>query len=136
MASGSLIGPAVYREFVLPYERELSARIRALGALSLLHVCGDTTPMLAEIAETGADGCDVDSPTDWEAAVSILGRSMCVKGNVNPLFFLPSHLDRLPAACAAAKRTAAGLEGFILSTGCLVPRDSAVEAFVMMRRAC
>ncbi len=136
MASGSLISPAAYREFVLPYERELAGHIRKLGALSILHICGNTTGMLADIAETGADGCDVDSPTDWAAAVSILGRSMCLKGNVNPLFFLPRNLDRLPAACADARRAAAGLKGFILSTGCLVPRDSAAEAFEVMRQAC
>jgi uroporphyrinogen-III decarboxylase len=136
MASGSLISPAAYREFVLPYERELVGHIRKLGALSLLHICGNTTRMLAEIAETGADGCDVDSPTDWGAAVSILGPSMCVKGNVNPLLFLPSNLHRLPAACAETCQVAAGLQGFIPSTGCLVPRDSSVEAFEVMRRAC
>jgi uroporphyrinogen decarboxylase len=136
MASGSLISPAAYREFVLPYERELVARIRELGVLSLLHICGNTTGMLADIAETGADGCDVDSPTDWAAAVTILGKSMCVKGNVNPLFFLPDNLPRLPAACGEACRVAAGMRGFILSTGCVVPRDSAVEAFAVMRRAC
>jgi uroporphyrinogen-III decarboxylase len=136
MASGSLISPAAYREFVLPYERELAGRIRSLGALSLLHICGNTTGMLSGIAETGVDGCDVDSPTDWRAAISILGVRMCLKGNVNPLFFLPSNLHRLPAACLEACRAAAGLKGFILSTGCLVPRDSAAVAFEVMRRAC
>lgn len=136
MASGSLISPAAYREFVLPYERELVGHIHRLGALAILHICGDTTGMLTELAETGADGCDVDSPTDWAAAVAVLGRTMCVKGNVNPLLFLPGNLHLLPEACVEARRAAAGLKGFILSTGCLVPRDSAVEAFEMMRRAC
>ena len=136
MASGSLISPAAYREFVLPYERELIEHIRKLGALSILHICGNTTGMLADIAETGADGCDVDSPTDWAAAVSILGKSMCVKGNVNPLLFLPENVSRLNAACNEACRVAAGLKGFILSTGCLVPRDSGAEAFEVMRQAC
>jgi uroporphyrinogen-III decarboxylase len=136
MASGSLISPAAYREFVLPYERELVGHIRKLGALSMLHICGNTTGMLADIAETGAVGCDVDSPTDWAAAVSILGGNVCLKGNVNPLFFLPSNLHLLPAACAEARRAAAGLKGFILSTGCLVPRDSAAEAFEVMWQAC
>jgi MtaA/CmuA family methyltransferase len=136
MASGSLISPTTYREFVLPYERELVARIRELGALSLLHICGNTTKMLGEMAETGADGCDVDSPTDWAAAVSVLGRSMCVKGNVNPLLFLPGNMHQLASACAEAKRVASGLRGFILSTGCLVPRDSTADAFEVMWRAC
>ncbi len=136
MASGSLISPATYREFVLPYERELVGWIRRLGALSILHICGNTTGMLSEMAETGADGCDVDSPTDWEAAVSVLGNRLCLKGNVNPLFFLPENLRRLPRACADALRGAAGLNGFVLSTGCLVPRDSTAEAFEVMRAAC
>jgi uroporphyrinogen decarboxylase len=136
MASGSLISPAAYRDFVLPYERELVGHIRKLGALSLLHICGNTTRMLAEIAETGTDGCDVDYPTDWSAAVSVLGKSMCLKGNINPLFFLPANIHQLAPACAEAKRVAAGLKGFILSTGCLVPRDSVVEAFEVMRREC
>lgn len=136
MASGSLISPATYLEFVLPYERELVARIRKLGALSLLHICGNTTKMLSEMAETGADGCDLDSPTDWAAAVSVLGKSMCLKGNVNPLFFLRANLHHLAAACAEAKRVASGLKGFILSTGCLVPRDSAADAFQVMWKEC
>lgn len=135
MASGSLISPAMYRQFVLPYERELAGRVRDLGALSLLHICGNTSPMLSDIAESGADGCDVDAPTDWAAAVRVLGPRMSVKGNVSPLLFLPDNVDRLGAACGETMRGAAGLKGFILSTGCLVPRDAAREAFDVMARA-
>lgn len=135
MASGSLISPAMYRQFVLPYERELTARIRELGALSLLHICGNTTKLLPDIAASGADGCDVDAPTDWHAAVSVLGPRMCVKGNVSPLLFLPDNVEDLPAACDQTVETAAGLDGFILSTGCLVPRDAARGAFDVMARA-
>ncbi len=135
MASGSLISPAMYRQFVLPYERELAGRIRELGALSLLHICGNTSPMLSDIAESGADGCDVDAPTDWAAAVSMLGPNMSVKGNVSPLLFLPENVYRLGAACRQTVRAAAGMRGFILSTGCLVPRDATREAFGVMARA-
>lgn len=136
MASGSLISPAMYREFVLPYEQELVAQIRRGGALSLLHICGNTSMMLAEIAQTGADGCDIDAPTDWAAAWEILGPRMCLKGNVNPLLFLPENVARLPAACDAARQLAAGRRGFILSTGCLVPPGAAAGAFDVMARAC
>jgi uroporphyrinogen-III decarboxylase len=135
MASGSLISPAMYAEFVLPHEQELAREIRRRGALSLLHICGDTTKMLNQVAESGADGCDVDAPTDWSAAVSILAPRMSVKGNINPLLFLPENLERLPAACEETLRTAAGVKGFILSTGCLVPRDAAREAFDVMAQS-
>ena len=135
MASASLIGPAMYRRFVLPYERELAERVRQLGGLTLLHICGNTTATLDAIAQTGVDGCDVDFPTDWAAAVRVLGPVMSLKGNVNPMLFLPNNAGRLAEACETAKRLAPE-RGFILSTGCLVPRDSAPEAFRIMARAC
>jgi uroporphyrinogen-III decarboxylase len=136
MASSSLLSPAMYAEFVLPYEQELADEIRRLGAQSLLHICGNTTPALAEIARSRVDGVDVDSPTDWPAAVSVQGSVLCVKGNINPMLFLPGKSDELAAACQAACREARRAKGFILSTGCLVPRDSAQEAFMVAARVC
>ena len=135
MASASLIGPAMYCRFVLPYERELAERVRQLGALTLLHICGNTTATLDAIAQSNVDGCDVDFPTDWAAAVRVLGPVMALKGNVNPMLFLPNNAGRLAEACEAAKRLAP-TRGFILSTGCLVPRDSTPEAFRIMAGAC
>jgi len=136
MASGSLIGPAMYGRFVLPYQQDLFAAIRRQRALSLLHVCGNITPLLPEIAQSGADGCDVDWPTDWPAAVRILGPKMGLKGNLDPLLFLPENQSRLVPACRQTRRIAASAEGFILSTGCLVPRDSCREAFWTLAREC
>jgi uroporphyrinogen-III decarboxylase len=136
MASGSLISPAMYREFVLPYEQELTREIRRQGGLSLLHVCGNITPMLAEIAECGADGADIDAPADWPAVVRVLGPKICLKGNINPILFLPENVERLASACETTLGEATGLPNFILSTGCLVPRDSCRKAFETMARAC
>lgn len=136
MASGSLISPAMYRRFVLPYERELAEEIRRCGGLSLLHVCGNITTTLTPIAECGVDGADVDAPTDWPAAVRVLGPKMCLKGNISPLLFLPENVAELAAACENTLREVAGLPNFILSTGCLIPRDSCREAFDVMSRAC
>ena len=135
MASASLLSPSMYTEFVLPYEQQLADAIRRLGCLSLLHICGNTTPTLAEIAQSRADGVDVDSLTDWPAAVRIVGKNSCVKGNVNPQLFLPDKLPELAEACRIAIRDAEGARGFILSTGCLVPRDSTRVAFDVMARA-
>jgi uroporphyrinogen-III decarboxylase len=135
MASASLIGPAMYRRFVLPHERELARRVRELGGLTLLHICGDITATLEAIAQSGVDGCDVDFPTDWQAAVRVLGPVMGLKGNVNPMLFLPDGACRLADACETTRRSAPS-RGFILSTGCLVPRDSTGEAFAIMAAAC
>ena len=136
MASSSLLSPQMYADFVLPYEQELADEIRRLGALSLLHICGNITPALEAIAQSRADGVDVDAPTDWAAAVRILGPRACLKGNLNPLLFLPGKAQALADACDAARREAEAAGRFIMSTGCLVPRDSARAAFEVMARAC
>ena len=136
MASGSLIGRHTYEEFVLPYQQALADEIRRLGGLSLLHVCGNATPSLAAIAETCADGADIDWPTDWQAAVRILGPRMCLKGNVDPRLFLPGRANELAAACRAALDATPTARGLILSTGCLVPRDSTPAAFRTMAEVC
>ena len=133
--SNSLLSARMYADFVLPYERELADEIRRQGALSLLHICGNVTPSLPHIATSRVDGVDIDSPTDWPAAVEVLGLDVCLKGNINPTLFLPGREEELAAACAASKRVVVRAEGFILSTGCLVPRDSSREAFNIMARA-
>ncbi|MEI6782387.1 MAG: uroporphyrinogen decarboxylase family protein [Verrucomicrobiota bacterium] len=136
MASSSLLSPQMYAEFVLPYEQELADEIRRLGALSLLHICGNITPALAQIAQSRVDGVDVDAPTDWPAAVSILGPHLCLKGNINPLLFLPGKGVELRTAGEIAKCIGEPARSLILSTGCLVPRDSAREAFSIMAGVC
>ena len=136
MASGSLISPGLYRRFVLPYERELARELRRLGALSILHICGNIKPMLSDIAESEVDGADIDAPTDWEAAVKILGPKISLKGNINPMLFLRENVHQLASACETTLRVANALPGHILSTGCLVPRDSCREAFGIMARCC
>jgi uroporphyrinogen-III decarboxylase len=136
MASASLISRQMYAEFVLPYEQELAGEIRRLGGLVILHICGNITPSLHAIAECDCDGADIDRPTDWNAAVRTLGPKMCLKGNIDPLLFLPENVGSLGPACETALRGAATAKGFILSTGCLVPRDAARAAFSIMADAC
>jgi uroporphyrinogen-III decarboxylase len=136
MASGSLISRALYRRFVLPYERDLAKELRRLGALSILHICGNINPMLSDIAESEVDGADIDAPTDWETAVRTLGPTISLKGNLNPILFLPDNVRQLASACETTLRIANAHRGHILSTGCLVPRDSCREAFNIAARCC
>jgi hypothetical protein len=136
LGSGSLISPQQYRDFVLPYERSLANEIRRAGALSILHICGDVTSALSDIAGCGADGFDLDYPVDLSTALAALLPAVAVKGNINPALFLKGQRESLRRACARALQTAYGVEGFILSTGCLVPRDAETGAFQTMSELC
>ena len=136
LGSGSLISPVQYRDFVLPYEVELAKEIRKHGALSLLHICGDVTNSLVDIAKCSADGFDLDYPVDLVSALDILLPDVAVKGNINPRLFMEGFSEELKNACLQAKAAAADRDGFIMSTGCLVPRDSVNESFRIMADIC
>jgi uroporphyrinogen decarboxylase len=136
LGSGSLISPEQYREFVLPYEQEIARMFRERGVLTLLHICGNIRNSLDFIAQSGVDGIDLDYPVPVEAAFNALGPETSVKGNINPGLFLPGHAAELTEACRSLLKRADGQPGFIMSTGCLVPRDSTEEAFHIMRTEC
>ena len=136
LGSGSLISPEQYRRFVLPYERDLADEIRRGGVSSILHICGDVSAALPDIARSGVDGFDLDFPVDLNTGLEILLPAVAVKGNINPVLFLAGHQDALTASCRRAIEAARGRAGFILSTGCLVPRDSSLEAFQIVAECC
>jgi len=135
-ASGSLISPAFYDTFVLPYEKSLTDFIRAKGGLSILHICGNTTALLLGIAKSGADGFDLDYPVDLKRAIDVLLPNIAVKGNINPTLFLSGCEAELITQTKAAVQDVKGKPGAILSTGCLVPRDSLPEAFKIFAEIC
>ncbi len=136
LGSGSLISPRHYREFVLPYEQSMAEEIRRRGGLSLLHICGNVTSALEDIACCKADGFDLDYPVEMQTALDTLLPRVAVKGNINPTLFLPGREESLRQACVEVKSIAGKKDGFIMSTGCLVPRDASAESFTIMAELC
>ena len=51
---GSLVSPRQYRAFVLPYEQRVFAAVKEAGAIPRLHICGDTSHIVADMATSGA----------------------------------------------------------------------------------
>ena len=118
-AVASQISPAMYREFALPYERRIFDAVRAEGGLARLHVCGNTTHLLADMRASGADIVDVDWMVDLRRAVDADG-SAVICGNIDPVSVL---LRGIPAEVRAAVRAnaAAGRGRWISAAGCEVP---------------
>ena len=78
-------GPKYYLEFSQPYQKELIGKLRTF---TVLHICGNCTPILNEMGETGASGLSIDSPVDAAKAKKILGKRAAIVGNVNALNIL------------------------------------------------
>ena len=84
VASSSMIGPSVYREFVLPYEKLVVERVHRWGRPCILHICGKLAKGTLElIATSGVDCLEADWPVDLASARTVLGSGIALKGNLN-----------------------------------------------------
>ncbi|MGC9452099.1 MAG: uroporphyrinogen decarboxylase family protein [Oceanipulchritudo sp.] len=122
-AAASLVGPAIYDEFVLPHERRLVEAIHALGGRVRLHICGNTTPLLAGMGSLGCAIVDLDTSVDMGQARDIMGPSQVLLGNVHTVNTVkngtPADVLRELEACRAKTRRA-----WIAGAGCEIPRGS------------
>ncbi len=129
-AAASLVSPAQYREFALPYERQVVEAVHGAGGLVKLHICGSTSHLLNDMIQSGADLFNVDHLVSFDLACEAYGRAeRCFKGNLNPVAHM---LQATPQECAARCRErlkkARGLR-FMLSPGCEVPAATSDEVF-------
>lgn len=79
-ATGDLVGPWTYRDFLLPYHRQLT---QILGCPTVLHICGNTLDRIPYIAESGFDCFHVDTKVDPHDAVTEARGRISLMGGLN-----------------------------------------------------
>ena len=125
--TSSLIGPALYADFALPYQQVLIRRIHAMGAGVKLHICGNLNPVLSLVAQTGADIVDLDHMVDLKAAADLFPPEMHISGNFDPVSVL---LQGTPASVEAAVLRCmedTGKNQSCIAAGCEVPKFTPPE---------
>ncbi len=128
LASCNVISPATYERFVFPYQQEVFTAWKHFGAQAcLLHICGNSTPVLAKYAQTGADVIEVDSDVNLSDARKLIAGRAAVMGNMHTVNELwrasPETVRRAAQHCIAN----GGHRGFVLGSGCIVPRHTPLE---------
>lgn len=123
-----MIGPALYREWALPAERRVFERLRAATqAMLSLHICGNSTKILADMATSGADILELDHLVPMELACRTIPETIAIWGNLDPVSVLmngtPAQV-REAALAALATCAAAGRKRFVLSSGCTLAPDT------------
>lgn len=79
-ATGDLVSPKTYRNFLLPVHRELVQRI---GGPMILHICGNCADRLRMFVEAGFDGYHFEWQVDAREAVRVVNHEMALVGNIN-----------------------------------------------------
>jgi len=103
VASGDLIAAEHFSEHILPCYRRIRERVHGL---IILHICGNTNPLLAQLPETGFEGFSFQGPeVEVEEVKKVLGGRMAIVGN------LPSEtLLRFGSPRAVTNRAMKALE--------------------------
>ena len=133
----ALISPTHFGRFVTPYISKIADNIWRNKALSVLHICGKTSALLEEMAKTGVNGINIDALVDIGFAEEKVGSKVCIMGNVAPVKVMlngsPEDIKKASEACIEK----AGGRGFILSSGCEIPKNTPpenVEAMIKIVR--
>jgi [methyl-Co(III) methanol-specific corrinoid protein]:coenzyme M methyltransferase len=120
-ATGDLVGPKMYREYLPHLHKEISYRI---GAPSILHICGNTLNRIEDITTSNWDCFHYDTKTDVVKAKQIIGRRMSLIGGINDPQTLfqgtPEDVKR-----EARYAVEAGVE--ILAPECAIPTSTPIE---------
>ncbi|MEW5720422.1 MAG: uroporphyrinogen decarboxylase family protein, partial [Chloroflexota bacterium] len=138
-AGGSFISRAMYREFVLPYERRVVETLhpersaaeskepsQGCGVPVYTHTCGRIGDRLELMAATGTQGIDTLDPpplgdVELAEAKRRIGDKLFIKGNMNSVALL-AYTTKEQVIAEASERIRVGKVGggYILSTACSV----------------
>ncbi len=133
-----LIGPALYREMALAYEKRLIAGLKAAARKPVsLHICGDSTPLLEDMADSGADVLEIDHRVNIGEACRIAGPDTTLWGNLDPVGLLArgtsGEVEDVSRRLLEAVR-ASGHRRFVLSSGCTLALETPAENLEAMLR--
>ena len=124
-----LIRPAIFGEFVVPYNRQVIRRVRDRFATPPpAIVMGGNISVLIDFfldAESSLVVCDFNADFDLIRARTA-GRPILVRGCVDPKLIERGAWDELAPAIATLARKAAGMHNFVWGCGCVpyhTPRD-------------
>jgi [methyl-Co(III) methanol-specific corrinoid protein]:coenzyme M methyltransferase len=79
-ATGSLVGPNVYEEYLLPRHKILTSEI---GGPLILHVCGNCKDRIDMFADAGFDAYHFEWQLDAKEAVERVGDRISLVGNID-----------------------------------------------------
>jgi MtaA/CmuA family methyltransferase len=128
-ATGDLVSPRTYRDFLLPVHRELTQR---LGCPSVLHICGNTYDRLEDICTSGFDAFHFDSKVDAHQAVARVAGRMSLIGNINnPEVLFQGNVD----AVQAKTRDAIEAGVSVVGPECAIPLETPLENLRAITRA-
>lgn len=123
-----MLSPDHFSSFAIPALNDLGENIRGSGAYCVLHICGNTTHLLAHMADTAADGFSLDYQVELFRAAAKLRANQVLMGNIAPVeVMLEMDAAGVRNACESLLAVMADIPNFVIATGCDLPADTPRE---------
>ena len=131
-AAASLVGPQIYEEFVLPYEKRMVDGLHAMGTRVRLHICGNTSRIFKGMGTLGCEIVDLDFKVSMAKGREAMGPGQILLGNLDPVQVVRNGApESITAAIAQCHREAG--PRYIVGAGCEVPRDTPAANLLALR---
>jgi [methyl-Co(III) methanol-specific corrinoid protein]:coenzyme M methyltransferase len=79
-ASPDMISPRMFRGIGKP---AITRIVDVIGGVSFLHICGNSTPIIKDMAETGVDSISIDDKVEIKDAKQLVDGKTKITGNIS-----------------------------------------------------
>jgi uroporphyrinogen decarboxylase len=116
-----LLSPRMYRQYAWPYVKRLAADLRKQDILLSYHICGNATPIITDMANSGAQVLEIDQKADQKTCKSAARGKAVLLGPIDPSGVLAQGTPAMVLEKCREAISNLGPEGFILGPGCALP---------------
>jgi len=132
VANMSVISPQLWREFIFPHMKEVCTELHHYcpEVKIYCHICGNILPVVNDLVETGLDCIGPLDPLGHFTSAQvrkIVGERVSLLGGVNTLSFLQNSPEEILDEARRCIQGAGKKGGYILSSGCVIPRGASKE---------
>ena len=137
LAGPDVTSPCLFKRFARPYEERLVKDLAADGVSVVIHICGDTSRILDQMAEYDSCGFELDYKTDAAMAKQTAGQRHALWGNIDPSGVLTNGtVQEVREATRKLIETWKPGGRFVLNAGCAIPPTAPPEnIFAMIETA-
>ncbi|SNS25753.1 uroporphyrinogen decarboxylase [Anaerovirgula multivorans] len=135
MSSCTVISPKVFREFSLPYMKELIDFIKDYdGTKVVVHICGKTDKIWKDVANLGIGGMSIDNVASLKDCKLAIGNRTKILGNVDPasIMYLGTPQDVRIKTLESILDAYDSPKGYVVMSGCSLPVETPLENIQMM----
>jgi MtaA/CmuA family methyltransferase len=117
-----VISPDYYRKFAYPQVKKLIADLKSKDIKLAYHICGNATPIIEDMVNTGAAILELDQKADLAASKAAAQGITTILGPVDPSEVMGKGTpEQVAQKCREAIDILAPGGGFILGPGCALP---------------